>query len=77
MIIKKLTLTFLGLDKFQRPVYKDSNGKLWKDIDNRKSWLGTGNENFYSCANDFEGEPDVPMSNQIIITFIPERVIAN
>lgn len=70
------TLHFIGEDSWRRPVYKDENGRYWKDVDNRKGWLGYKNENICSAYNnDFEGEPDTPMSNSIDIIFIPERII--
>jgi len=72
----KKTLTFINYDGSGRPVYKDENKKLWKDVDNRQDWLGFKNENFHNAyKNQFEGEPDMPMKNDIEITFIPERII--
>lgn len=74
--MKKKTLTYIGLDRWSRPVYQDENGRLWKDIDNRLGWLGYRNENICSVArNEFEGEPDCSMENSIIIDFVPERII--
>ena len=50
--MKKTDLTFIGVDSWDRPVYKDTNGKLWKDIT-----LGSDTPELYSaCNNDFEGE---------------------
>ncbi|MCI9976488.1 hypothetical protein JY742_10185 [Clostridioides difficile] len=75
-MIKNKILYFIGLDSWSRPVYKDDNGKYWKDIDNRKAWLGYKNENICNaCNNEYEGEPDMPMSNNIDIIFIPKRII--
>ena len=43
-------LTFIGTDSWSRPVYKDENGKLWKDIN-----LGEGKPHLHSASgNDFE-----------------------
>lgn len=51
-------LEFVGIDSWDRPVYKDENGTLWKDIN-----LGQGVPLLYSaCNNEFDGEPDCPMS---------------
>ena len=69
-MIKKLN--YLGDDSWNRPVYKDENGKLWKDTDNRKKWLGQ----LYSVNNNaFDGEPDCPMKENIECEFIPKRII--
>jgi len=52
-------LEFLGFDDWDRPVYQDESGKLWKDVN-----LGNGEPALYSVSdNDFEGEPDMPFSN--------------
>ena len=31
--MKKTDLTFIGIDCWDRPVYRDTNGKLWKDFE--------------------------------------------
>lgn len=50
--MKKTDLTFIGIDCWDRPVYRDTNGKLWKDIT-----LGSDTPELYSaCNNDFEGD---------------------
>lgn len=67
----KKTLTYIGNDSWDRPVYKDDNGKLWKDVDMGR---GCTNESFCTCGNDFEGEPDSPMRSHIDIEFVPGRV---
>lgn len=55
--MKKTDLTFIGVDSWDRPVYRDANGRLWKDIT-----LGSDTPELYSaCNNDFEGEPDMPI----------------
>ena len=30
-----VTMNYIGIDSHGRPVYKDENGKLWKDTDPR------------------------------------------
>ena len=73
----KITLKFLGLDSWDRPVYRDETGTLWKDVDPRRKFapdLCTSNGNL------FDGEPDVPMSYVKIykvaeIQFVPVRVV--
>lgn len=47
----------LGIDGWDRPVYQDPNGLLWKD-----TTLGSDTPSFASaCNNEFEGEPDMPI----------------
>ena len=35
MKMKKVSMKYLGMDSWSRPVYQDENGKLWKDTDPR------------------------------------------
>ena len=75
----KITLKFLGMDSWDRPVYEDETGTLWKDVNPRSQYepeLCTSN------GNDFDGESDVPMSDMkkyanAEIQFIPERILWN
>lgn len=68
----KKILTYIGDDAWGRQVYKDENNKLWKDVDNREQWL----ENLCSVVNnEFEGEPDCHMRDDIECVFVPERII--
>ena len=48
-------LTFVGLDRFDRPAYKDENGGFWKDLN-----FGKGEPDLHrsSPADDIDGEPD-------------------
>ena len=67
--MKKLILTHIGRDDWERPVYK-SNGKLYVDVDPRK------NRQPDICTkhnNEFYGEPDTPISEGTIVEFIPAR----
>lgn len=60
-----LVLTLLGVDDWNRPVYEDQNGRLWKninhlarnddDVENNIDGLCTVFGNF------FDGEPDTPI----------------
>lgn len=55
--MEKVRLTFIGIDSWDRPVYRDEKGRLWKDTS-----LGRGNTSLCSAYdNDFEGEPDMPI----------------
>ena len=73
----KITLTFIGMDGWDRPVYKDESGRLWKDVDPRRRCapnLCT------SVGNEFDGEPDTNMCylkkyDGAELVFIPERVV--
>ncbi len=52
----KIELTFIGTDGWERPVYRDPDGRLWKDVT-----LGSNTPSLYSArSNDFDGEPDMP-----------------
>ena len=67
--MKKLILTHIGRDDWERPVYK-SDGKLYVDVDprkNRKPDICTKHN------NEFYGEPDTPISAGTIVEFIPAR----
>ncbi|MFA6805725.1 MAG: hypothetical protein WCR17_07130 [Candidatus Methanomethylophilaceae archaeon] len=72
----KIKLTFKGMDSWDRPVYEDENGRLWKDVDprkNRKADLCTVQN------NEFDGEPSTNMCyikqyENVKIKFIPERI---
>jgi len=70
-----MILQFIGLDYWSRPVYKDENGCLVVDVDDRVEGL----DSLYTkCDNEFEGEPDWPIievksyQNQEI-EFVPKR----
>lgn len=59
--MKKLHL--IGIDFWDRPVYKDGSGKIWKDVG-----LGNGPPSFHSSSNnDFDGEPDMPIKDDFEI----------
>lgn len=50
-------LHFIGIDSWDRPVYRDESGLLWKDVN-----LGSGEPCLHSSSdNDFDGEPDMPI----------------
>jgi hypothetical protein len=60
------TMEFIGLDEWDRPVYKCiETGILWKDIT-----LGNDNPELYnSCGNCFDGEPDCPIKKELKVIF--------
>jgi len=54
--LRKLRL--IGIDSWDRPVYRDESGSLWKDVN-----LGNGELYLHNASdNDFEGEPDMPLT---------------
>ncbi len=54
--MSKVELMFIGIDYWDRPVFRDPNGKIWKDVN-----LGYGTPSLRSASgNDFDGEPDMP-----------------
>lgn len=71
----KLILTHIGIDSWSRPVYKDKDGKLFKDVDARKH----RNPEICTVNGGFEGEPDTPIIyiskyKDVEIEFIPNRI---
>lgn len=67
--MKEVTLNYKGRDSWSRPVY-EANGRLYVDVDPRKDWKPN------ICTkynNEFDGEPDEPIPEDIRITFAPAR----
>ena len=53
----------IGIDAWHRPVYRDQDGQLWKDIN-----LGQLMPDLHSATgNEFEGEPGYPLEGDYII----------
>jgi hypothetical protein len=73
--VKCMVLVYRGRDSWDRPVYVDQRGRLWKDTNPRKGWQPS------LCTalnNKFYGEPDIPMDamrayNDARLRFVPER----
>lgn len=58
-----IKLFYIGTDDWDRPVYKDETGKIWKDIN-----LGNGTPHLHSSSNNgFDGEPDMPIKGEFEI----------
>ena len=56
-------LKLIGVDDWDRPVYQDESGQLWKDTN-----LGSGEVSLSSsCNNEFDGEPDMPIRGEFEI----------
>jgi len=53
-------LSFVGVDDWDRPVYSDEEGGLWKDVN-----LGQGEPYLHSSSNGkMDGEPDSPIKGE-------------
>ena len=70
-----LLLRHKGRDSWDRPVYEDENGKLWKDVEPRASDKPKLCSALY---NAFDGEPDTPLEvmeryKDKAIVFMPKR----
>ena len=71
----KIYLKYKGRDSWDRPVYQDESGKLWKDVEpysDRPAHLCS------ACDNAFDGEPDNPMNamaryQNITVIYYPTR----
>jgi len=67
--MKTLELVYKGRDSWDRPVY-ECDGKLYVDVDPREHMPAR------ICTksdNDFDGEPDWPIDEDVEIVFIPYR----
>ncbi len=70
-----LHLKHLGRDSWDRPVYMDDEGVIWKDVNPRAG----GKANLCtSVGNEFDGEPDTGMEyfmkyQDVSVAFIPAR----
>lgn len=63
---KELKIKFIGYDNWHRPVYKDKDSNFYKDIN-----LGDGVLSLYTSSNnDFYGEPDYPIKDDIKVSIV-------
>lgn len=70
-----LRLEHIGRDSWDRPVYRDDEGVLWKDVNPLAGWRA---DLCTSVNNEFDGEPDTGMEHfekyrNVSIIFVPER----
>jgi hypothetical protein len=63
--VVELTLVYIGEDSWNRNVYKDVNGQIFKEYQLITSKIGDGQ--FYT-SDSFDGEPDCPIRN-VNVTF--------
>ena len=69
--MKKLVLEFVGCDSWDRPVYKCEDS-LYVDTDPRADRAPS------ICTkanNEFDGEPDWPISEDTEVEFVPNRSV--
>ena len=52
-----VTMKPIGTDPWSRPIYKDTEGNLWKDV----ALEGGGSIPYSVRNNTFDGEPDLPI----------------
>jgi len=63
---EELKVKLVGIDNWDRPVYKDKNGTIYKDVN-----LGKGQLDLHTSSNnDFYGEPDMPISDNVNVSII-------
>ena len=67
----KLILTYIGMDCFDRPAY-ECDEVMYVDTDPRSYRTPMICTKLY---NDFNGEPDVPIKENIELEFVPKRII--
>jgi hypothetical protein len=66
---RKLILTYRGRDSWDRPVY-ECDSRLYVDVDPRKN---REPEICTKAENEFDGEPDSPIAEDLEVVFIPSR----
>lgn len=67
--MKTLVLTYKGRDSWSRPVY-EAEGCLYVDVNPRKSYKA---DICTKYQNEFDGEPDMPIAEDIQVEFVPCR----
>lgn len=76
-VARILHLKHIGRDLWDRPVYRDDEGILWKDVDPKAD----RNPNLCTSAgNEFDGEPDTGMEyfekyRDVSVVFVHEREV--
>lgn len=65
-----MNMTYKGQDSWDRAVYEDKEGNLWKDIIPIR---GNVADLYSACNNEFDGEPDCPFHGEA--EFKPGRVV--
>lgn len=64
--MKELNIVFVGIDNWDRPVYKDKRGNYYKDVN-----LGMGELDLCTSSNNrFDGEPDSYVDSNIRINVV-------
>ncbi len=65
----KLILNYKGRDSWDRPVY-ESEGRLYVDINPREGCTASLCTKY---RNEFDGEPDMPITEGTEVEFVPGR----
>ncbi len=63
---KILKVKFIGIDNWDRPVYKDEKGNIFKDTNLRHGTLALCT----SVNNDFYGEPEAPINENTKVSIV-------
>lgn len=69
MKTERITMEYIGKDDFSRPVYRDPDGKLWKDTDPR---CHVEASLYSSSDNTMCGEPELMFRGKC--KFVPKRM---
>lgn len=67
--MKTVVLTYKGRDSWDRPVY-EAAARLYVDVNPRKSYKPNICTKY---QNEFDGEPDIPIAEDIQVKFLPFR----
>ena len=68
--MKTLNLVFRGRDGQDRPVYVCDEGTLYVDVNPNNSYAHL----HAKSNNEFDGEPDWPIGEDVKVNFIPKRI---
>ena len=71
--MKTLKLTFIGWNMYDNlPVYESESGNLYCDTDPISKYKPRICNRY---KNEFYGEPDTPIRQDIVLEFIPKRMV--
>lgn len=70
-----LQLTRVGEDSWSRPTYQDENGNFYKDVNMLPLWVTPQELCVSSPRDDFDGEPDYPVTDFVILNPPTEKEI--
>lgn len=70
-----LQLTRVGEDSWSRPTYQDENGNFYKDVNMLPLWVTPQELCVSSPRDDFDGEPDYPVTDFTILNPPTDREV--